>query len=204
MTPALSKPFIYLASASPRRRELLAQVGIPVKLISGEIDETPLTDESPAAYVERLAFAKARAGYATLRATGLPPGLLLAADTTVALGSEIFGKPEHADDAMRMLARLSASEHEVLTAVAVSDGERFEAIVSVSSVRFRALQAAEIAAYVASGEPMDKAGAYGIQGLGAVLVDTIKGSFSGIVGLPVAETVALLQRFAYPFWGVSP
>lgn len=203
MTQTMSKPSIYLASASPRRRELLAQVGIPVQLVSGEIDETPLADENPAAYVERLALAKARAGYATLRGRGQASGLLLAADTTVALGTEIFGKPAHAEEAAHMLSRLSAGEHTVLTAVAVTDGERYEAVVSVSGVRFRALDAAEIAAYVASGEPMDKAGAYGIQGLGAVLVEEIHGSFSGIVGLPLAETVALLRRFGYPFWVVA-
>lgn len=195
-----SKPAIYLASASPRRRELLGQIGIPFERIACEIDETPLPGEAAPAYVERLARAKAAAGIAAMRAAGLAPRLLLAADTTVALGDLILGKPLDAADARAMLARLSGSRHQVLTGVAISDGERCAYALSCSEVCFRELGEAEIAAYVASGEPMDKAGSYGAQGLGAVLIASISGSFSGVVGLPLAETCQLLQSLGYPFW----
>lgn len=196
----MSKPTIYLASGSPRRRELLTQVGIPFERIVCEIDETPLPGEGAHAYVERLARGKAAAGVAAVREAGLPMRLVLAADTTVALDDRILGKPVDAADACDMLASLSGRTHEVLTGVAVSDGERVEVAVSTSTVRMRTLDAREIAAYVATGEPMDKAGSYGAQGVGAVLIEEVRGSFSGIVGLPLAETVALLGRFAYPYW----
>ncbi|MGQ5521775.1 Maf family protein [Chitinimonas sp. PSY-7] len=194
------RPAIYLASASPRRRELLTQIGIRFERVSCEIDETPKPSETAIAYVERLARAKAEAGIAAALAAGLPKRLLLAADTTVAFGNVILGKPLDADDAQAMLGQLSGSSHEVLTGVAISNGERTEYALSRSTVRFRTLSASEIAAYVASGEPMDKAGSYGAQGLGAVLINEIQGSFSGVVGLPLTETVTLLQRFDYPFW----
>lgn len=197
----MTSPPIYLASGSPRRRELLNQIGVPIERIGSEVDETPLAGEGAHAYVLRLARAKAEAGLAAMRSAGLPPRLLLAADTTVALDDAILGKPLDAADAAAMLARLSGRSHEVLTAVALTDGERVETALSASTVRFRALTAAEIAAYVASGEPLDKAGSYGAQGLGAVLVEEIRGSFSGVVGLPLCETAALLRRFGYPVLG---
>ncbi|QNM96945.1 Maf family protein [Chitinimonas koreensis] len=197
----MTRPPIYLASGSPRRRELLNQIGVPIERIGSEVDETPLAGEGAHAYVLRLARAKAEAGLAAMRAAGLPPRLLLAADTTVALDDAILGKPLDAADAAAMLARLSGRSHEVLTAVALTDGERVETALSASTVRFRALEAAEITAYVASGEPLDKAGSYGAQGLGAVLVEEIRGSFSGVVGLPLCETAALLRQFGYPVLG---
>lgn len=196
----MTRPLIYLASGSPRRRELLAQIGIPFERIVSEVDETPFDGEGAHAYVERLARAKAAAGVTVARAAGQPARLVLAADTTVALDDRILGKPLDAADARAMLASLSGRMHEVLTGVAVSDGERVEVAVSTSSVRFRSLAAHEIDAYVATGEPMDKAGSYGAQGMGAVLIDEVRGSFSGIVGLPLTETVDLLRRFAYPYW----
>jgi septum formation protein len=194
------RPAIYLASGSPRRRELLTQIGIPFDRISGDVDETPLPGEGAHAYVERLAREKAAAGIATMRTTGLSPRLVLAADTTVALDDHILGKPANAEDACAMLGRLSGRTHEVLTGVAISDGVRVETAVSISTVVFRDLPPGEIRAYVATGEPMDKAGSYGAQGIGAVLIRELRGSFSGVVGLPLTEVLALLQRFDYPYW----
>lgn len=194
----MTKPLIYLASASPRRRELLTQIGVPFELIRCEIDETPQHNERPYDYVARLARAKAAAGVDVYQQQGLAPRLLLAADTTVALGETILGKPIDTRDAEQMLANLAGRTHQVLTGVAISDGERVELVVSVSDVTFRTLSTDEIATYVASGEPIDKAGAYGAQGLGALLIEKLSGSFSGVVGLPLAETGILLRRFAYP------
>jgi len=196
----MTRPAIYLASGSPRRRELLAQIGIPFERITGEVDETPWPQEGAHTYVERLARAKAAAGVAAMRAQGLASRLVLAADTTVALDDHILGKPIDAADATAMLRRLSGRVHEVLTGVAVSDGERVLSVISASEVRFRSLSEAEIAAYVATGEPLDKAGSYGAQGVGAVLIESLSGSFSGVVGLPLAETVTLLQQFGYAYW----
>jgi septum formation protein len=197
----MTKPTIYLASGSPRRRELLAQIGIPFERIASEVDETPRENEGAHAYVERLAREKAAAGVAAMRAAALPARLVLAADTTVALDDHILGKPADAAEARAMLSQLSGRSHEVLTGVAISDGERVEAAVSTSTVVFRALSAQEIAAYVATGEPMDKAGSYGAQGIGAVLIAELRGSFSGVVGLPLTEVLALLERHGYPYWG---
>jgi septum formation protein len=197
---------LYLASRSPRRRELLAQIGIGFTLLSfrsgeradAEVDETPLADEEPDAYVRRVALAKAGHGRRLIGLRHLPQHLLLAADTTLAVDGEIVGKPVDAADATRVLHRLSGRSHRVLTAVAVADGQRIECVVSDSEVRFRELGEAEIHRYVASGEPMDKAGAYGIQGRAAIFVDRITGSHSGIVGLPLCETACLLRRFGFP------
>ncbi len=196
----MTKPILYLSSASPRRKELLAQVGIPVVVIPADIDETPLPDEQAAHYVERLARAKARAGQALVAAQGLSASLVLAADTTVVLDEVIFGKPADAAAAVTMLAQLSGRSHDVLTAVAVVNGDEIAACVVCSKVGFRQLDEHEIHAYVQSGEPFGKAGSYGIQGLGAVLVASMAGSFSGVVGLPLSETVSLLQGLGYPFW----
>lgn len=182
-------PFVYLASASPRRRELLAQIGIACETLPTGVDESPLPGESPADMVCRLAAAKARAGIRSDRSRSAP---VVAADTAVALGGEIFGKPRDAADARRMLGRLSGRTHEVWTAVAVADDDRERVELSRSEVTFRPMDADEIQAYVQTGEPLDKAGGYAIQGLGAVFIAGLKGSYSGVMGLPLLETARLL------------
>jgi septum formation protein len=193
---------LYLASGSPRRRELLTQVGIPFTPVSASIDETPLAAEDPQSYVLRLALGKAEAGLASLGAGA--PGVVLGADTAVVLDGQILGKPRDQADALAMLAGLSGREHEVLTAVAVVDGMRHESLCIRSRVRFRPITDDEARAYWASGEPQDKAGAYAIQGLGAVFVTHLHGSYSAVVGLPVSETAALLARFGIPCWQGLP
>ncbi len=192
---------LYLASGSPRRRELLTQIGIPFTVVSASIDETPLPGEAAGAYVERLARGKAAAGLALLTASGTrEPLAVLGADTAVVLDGRILGKPLDRDDALAMLAALSGREHEVLTAVAVTDGQRTESLCITSRVAFNPISESRAQAYWASGEPQDKAGAYAIQGLGAVFVQGLQGSYSGVVGLPVAETAELLARFGIPCW----
>lgn len=188
---------LYLASASPRRRELLLQIGVPHQRLAAPIDESVLPGETPAAYVERLARAKAAAGLAAL---GPADACVLGADTAVVLDGRILGKPESRDDGLAMLAALSGRSHEVLTAVAVADGERCRAQVVSSRVRFRAIAPAEREAYWATGEPLDKAGGYAIQGLAAIFVAGLEGSYSAVVGLPLAETAALLAEFGIPCW----
>ena len=188
---------IYLASASPRRRELLAQLAIQVERISADIDETPLPGENARDYTERLARSKAEAGWAAVLRQNLPPRLLLAADTTVALDGEIFGKPDNTADAECMLRALSGRSHQVMTGVAVCREGEIITCCSVTEVRFRPLNDDDIAAYLASGEPFDKAGAYAIQGRAAVFVEHIAGSFSGVVGLPLFETAQLLGLCGY-------
>jgi len=190
---------LYLASGSPRRRELLTQIGVPFSAISADIDETPLNHESPLAYVERLARGKAEAGRSTLLASG-EEFCVLGADTAVVLNGKILGKPVDEVDACAMLMLLAGQEHEVLTAIAVLDGERCESRVVRSLVRFRDISREEAAAYWASGEPRDKAGGYGIQGLGAVFVAGLNGSYSAVVGLPLCETCELLGHFGIPCW----
>lgn len=189
---------LYLASGSPRRRELLTQIGVPFSAISADIDETPFPHESPAAYVERLARGKAEAGRRTL--VSAAPFCVLGADTAVVLDGKILGKPVDEADACAMLMMLSGKEHEVLTAIAVLEGERCESRVVRSLVRFRPISREEAAAYWASVEPRDKAGGYGIQGLGAVFVAGLNGSYSAVVGLPVCETAELLGHFGIPCW----
>lgn len=188
---------LILASASPRRRELLDQIGVRYRVQVADVDETLQPGEAPAAYVTRLALAKARAVAALPVAAGLP---VLGADTTVVIDGEVLAKPVDAADAVRMLTRLAGREHQVLTAVALVAGARAETGLSVTTVRFRPLAAATIDRYVATGEPMDKAGGYGIQGLGGALVASLTGSYTGVVGLPIAETVDLLDAFAVPYW----
>jgi len=190
---------LYLASGSPRRRELLAQIGVPFRPLSAAIDETPQPNEHPAAYVARLALGKAQAGHGCLPA-GSAGAVVLGADTAVVVAGSILGKPQDQAEALAMLALLSGREHEVLTAVALFDGQRSEVVNVVTQVRFRAIGASEAAAYWASGEPADKAGGYGIQGLGAVFVEGLRGSYSAVVGLPLCETAALLGRFGIPCW----
>ncbi len=189
---------LYLASGSPRRRELLTQIGVPFTVVSAAIDETPLTNESPASYVERLARGKAAAGRATLAdATG---ACVLGADTAVILDGRILGKPVDQADALAMLLALSEREHEVLTAIALIDGQRCETQLVSSRVRFRRISADEATTYWHSGEPQDKAGGYAIQGLAAVFVAGLSGSYSAVVGLPVCETAELLGQFGIPCW----
>jgi septum formation protein len=205
--PTVAAPdhaFVYLASQSPRRRALLAQLGLRVEPLppAPEEDAESLEafrgGESPTDYVQRVAQAKLDAARARRAARGLPPGPILAADTIVAIGGALLAKPADADDARAMLARLSGITHRVLTAVRVAHGARTLRAITVSRVRFARLSTAAIDAYVASGEPMDKAGAYAIQGGAAAFVRSIQGSYSGIVGLPLAETVALLRRAGLP------
>lgn len=187
---------LYLASASPRRHELLLQIGVVHRRIAAPIDESVLPGETPAVYVERLARAKAAAGLAALG----EPGCVLGADTAVVLDGRILGKPADRAEALEMLAALSARSHEVLTAVAVADGARCLARVVGSRVRFRSIAPAEIEAYWATGEPRDKAGGYAIQGLAAIFVECLEGSYSAVVGLPLAETAALLAEFGVACW----
>lgn len=185
---------LYLASGSPRRRELLAQIGVSFSRIAAPVDETPYPDEPARDYVLRLAHAKAASGWAAMLAQGLPLKPVLAADTTVALNGLILGKPDDAADAARMLRILSGSTHEVLTSLGLHTAGGIEVVLNCSRVQFAELTDAQIAAYVASGEPMDKAGAYGIQGLGGLFVARLEGSYTGVMGLPLHDTAALLAR----------
>jgi septum formation protein len=190
MTSAASPAaHLYLASRSPRRLELLGQLGLRPALVAADVDETPAPGERPKDYVQRIALAKARAGVAALAKAPARP--VLAADTAVVVDERILGKPAGADDALAMLGLLSGRGHEVLTAVAVI-GRREQVRLSLSRVRFRDISPAEAAAYWASGEPGDKAGAYAIQGRGALFVAELRGSYSGVVGLPLFETAELL------------
>ena len=183
--------FIFLASGSPRRRELLQQIGVSFQVIGIELDETARADEAPLAYVSRLAEAKAAAGWQRSRGVGSAP--VLAADTAVVLDERILGKPGDVKDAIGMLLKLSSRTHEVLTAVAVRTEAGTQLKVSRSTVTFRSIDAAEARDYWATGEPRDKAGAYAIQGYAAVFISDLKGSYSGVMGLPLFETAELLE-----------
>ncbi len=194
MNDHAERPFLHLASASPRRSELLRQLGLSFDIKPAHIDETPRDGETPVAYVQRLAREKARAAWEMLESPDAP---VLAADTAVVLDGLILGKPTDAADAAQMLGALSGRRHEVLTAIALLDAAREEVAVSRTGVSFRSLRPAEIAGYWRTGEPAGKAGGYAIQGLGAVFVDEIHGSYSGVVGLPLFETAQLLARFGY-------
>ena len=205
MTPMY--PRIYLASKSPRRRDLLRQIGVNFDVLTfragergedADVDETPLPGEAVERYVERLALAKAQAGMRRVLWRKLLPHPVLAADTTLEVDGEIVGKPRDAAEAHAILERLSGRRHRVLTAVAMSDGERTRSRLSVSEVAFRRLSEHDIRRYIATGEPFDKAGAYGIQGHAAIFVEEIRGSYSGIMGLPLFETAALLEIFGHP------
>jgi septum formation protein len=192
-------PGIVLASASPRRRELLSQLGVPHEVLVVDADETPRPEETPDALARRLAQAKATTGLARERAAaaGRASRAVLGSDTVVALGGEVFGKPADRADGLRMLAALSGREHEVFTAVAIAapDGRLLEAL-SATVVRMRAITPAEAEAYWDTGEPAGKAGGYAIQGLGAMFIEQIQGSYSGVMGLPLYETARLLQSLA--------
>lgn len=190
---------LYLASGSPRRRELLEQLGLHLERIHADINESVLPGEEAVAYTERLARQKAEAGWAVVSRCGLPSRPLLSADTTVVLDGCIYGKPADADDARRMLRAFSGRTHQVVTSVAVREGERQALRTSVTDVSFRVLSDTDIERYLDTGEPFDKAGAYGIQGRAGVFVERINGSFTGVMGLPLFETAALLSEFGYRF-----
>jgi len=187
-------PVLLLASASQRRRELLLQLGVPHIARGAHLDETPQLAESAHNYVARIATAKASA----LRQaqSSLP---VLGADTVVVLDGVIYGKPRGRDDALAMLARLSGRVHEVLTAVALADGRGVALAVNASAVRFRAMSEQECRDYWDSGEPHDKAGAYAIQGFAAAFIESLQGSYSGVMGLPLFETAALLRAAGVPY-----
>lgn len=198
MTASVPHSFIYLASKSPRRQALLQQAGIAFRLLppddqaAAEALEAALPGEDPSVYVKRVVRAKLDAAVHRLQAQALPVAPVLAADTTVAVGGTMLGKPIDPDDARRMLKLLSGRTHRVLTAVALAIGSRREVVVNVSRVTFARLSRATIEDYVASGEPFDKAGGYGIQGRAGTFARRIEGSYSGIMGLPLYETEALL------------
>lgn len=202
----LRNPRIHLASRSPRRRELLTQMGVQFDTIvfrnspreDREIDETPQAGEAPMIYVERVARAKAEHGWRIVGWRKFLPQPVLAADTTLEFEGEIIGKPVDADDAKMILRRLSGKTHRVLTAVAVAFEGRLESVVSLSEVRFGVLDEAELRDYVSTGEPMDKAGAYGIQGRAGLFVAHLAGSYTGVMGLPIYESGVLLKRFGFP------
>lgn len=181
---------LVLASASPRRAELLRQLGLSFEVRPVDLDETPRDKEPSADYVERLALEKAQAAQRALEA-----GLVLGSDTTVTIDSEIFGKPTDFDDFRKMMNRLSGTEHQVMSAVALVDGAKKETALSVTNVCFRVLNEDEIRNYWQTGEPQDKAGGYAIQGMAAGFIREIVGSYSGVMGLPLYETSELLRKF---------
>ena len=192
---------IYLASKSPRRRELLKQIGIQFELLMmreqsprGDVDEAPLANEAAHAYVERIALLKARIAMKAMRERRLPTRLILTADTTVTIDAEVLGKPVDHDDAVRMLSRLSGQSHQVLTAIAVASDREIKHLVTTSVVTFATLSADDIKRYVDSGEPMDKAGGYAVQGLAAKFISSLTGSYSGVMGLPLYDTTTLLRQ----------
>ena len=195
--------FVYLASQSPRRRQLLEQIGVRHELLLPDADEDAEAleavrpGEAPLAYVRRVTALKLDAALARLKRRGLPSAPVLCSDTTVALGRTILGKPADAAEARRMLQALSGTTHRVLTAVAVQGARRRLQAVSDSRVRFSPLTPARIRDYVATGEPLGKAGAYAVQGHAATFIEHLSGSYSGIMGLPVFETAALLRQVGF-------
>jgi septum formation protein len=203
---SITQPRIYLASQSPRRRELLKQIGVNFEMLllrsdvcrNMDVDETVRGDEQPEVHVRRICQEKIAAGRTSLRLRNLPVFPVLAADTVVALDGRIFGKPENAEQAAEMLRQLSGREHQVLSAVAVALGEHVEVALSTSTVRFTTLSEERIRRYLLTSEYNDKAGGYAIQGQAGAFVEHISGSYSGVMGLPLFETVQLLKLFAYP------
>ncbi len=193
--PAAAAPVICLASMSPRRRELLAQIGVPHSVIAAHVDESLLQGEAPADYVARLARLKATT--VLQRDETLP---VLAADTTVVLEGSLYGKPTGRADGLAMLESLAGTTHQVLTAVALATEQGVALRVNRSSVRFRDIERAEMEAYWETGEPCDKAGSYAIQGYGAVFVAALTGSYSGVMGLPLFETAELLRDAGIHCW----
>jgi septum formation protein len=187
-------PPLILASQSPRRAELIGRLGLEFETLPADIDESYLGDEMPAAHAERLAREKAVAIARTR-----PEALVVGSDTIVVLGSDVLGKPRDEAEAVEMLLRLSGREHEVHTGIAVAFGDRIESGLERVRVRFRALDREECQAYVATGEPMDKAGAYGIQGFGSAIVEAIDGDFFAVMGLPVVRMLSLIERFGWRY-----
>lgn len=183
---------IYLASASPRRRELLDQIGVSFSILSVDVDESPLAGEAPEIYVERLARLKASTAQSQLN-TALP-AVFIGADTSVVVDGQILGKPANREDAFMMLSRLSGRTHQVMTGVAVAVAEQLQSIVSTSQVSFRPVSEAEMLAYWNTGECSDKAGAYAIQGKAALFISHLQGSYSSVMGLPIYETGILLKQ----------
>jgi septum formation protein len=196
--------FVYLASGSPRRRALLEQIGVRFQVLGVAVDESPRPDEAALAYVIRLASAKAEAGWGESRLMSPGNSPVLAADTAVVLDGRILGKPAHRRDALDMLRQLSGRTHEVLTGIAVITQRGVESRVSRSEVTFRAISDLEAGAYWDTGEPCDKAGAYAIQGRAAIFVADLRGSFSGVMGLPLYETAELLAKAGVPRWLKEP
>lgn len=194
-TDAAPAPFapIWLASRSPRRRELLAQLGVVHDLLLFDIDETPAPGEDPQAYVQRIARSKAETGGQELKRRGLEARPVLAADTSVIIDGHILGKPGNAERAEIMLRQLSGHSHQVMTAVALAWQQRVHAALSISTVTFAELEEDDIHRYAHSGEPLDKAGGYAIQGQAAAFIRHLSGSYSGVMGLPAFETVQLLR-----------
>ena len=184
---------IYLASRSPRRAELLQQIGVQFSVLPSDIDESERENENPADYVLRLAKTKAEACMALLVQGNKEIRPVLAADTTVSIDGRILGKPRDEEDARAMLQLMSGRRHEVLTALAIASAQGMEASLSITQVEMAVLAQDEIEAYICSGEPFDKAGAYGIQGLASTFIKRIEGSYSGVMGLPIYETVQLLK-----------
>ena len=203
---SIMQPRIYLASQSPRRRELLKQIGVHFELLllrsyspgRVDVDETPHHNEAPDVYVQRVSQEKAQFGFDVLHLRRLRPYPVLAADTTVTLDGRIFGKPGDAKQAADMLRELSGREHQVLTAVAIAMDQHIEVMLSSSTVRFTMLGEERIHRYVQTHEYADKAGGYAIQGQAGAFIEHIAGSYSGVMGLPLFETVELLKRFNYP------
>jgi septum formation protein len=198
-------PFIYLASQSPRRRQLLEQLGVRHELLlpdegeDTESIEAVMGNEAPATYVQRVTSLKLDAALLRCKRRGLKAAPILCSDTTVALNRTIYGKPADAADAQRMLGELSGKTHRVFTAVAIGTARKRVQILSESRVSFAAMSPSQIRAYVASGEPLGKAGAYAVQGRAAAYISHIRGSYSGIMGLPVFETAQLLQSMGFKF-----
>ncbi|MEJ2650260.1 MAG: Maf family protein [Gammaproteobacteria bacterium] len=187
-------PPLYLASASPRRRALLEQIGVPYGLLTVTVDETPRPGEPPEIYVLRLALDKARAGYARLPAAAAEEAWVLGADTSVAVNHQILGKPRDRAEGLAMLELLSGATHHVYTGVALVGNERAGSRLSVSAVGFRSLSREECEDYWRCGEPAGKAGGYAIQGRGAMFISRLEGSYSGVMGLPLFETAELLRE----------
>ncbi len=194
----MRRDFIYLASASPRRRVLLEQIGVPFRVRPSQVPEERAVGETPEACVMRLAMTKADSVWESLAAGQARP--VLAADTLVVVDDQVLGKPGDTGEAVDMLARLSGRTHRVLTAVALRYRDRVLSRLNATEVRFRATTNEERIAYCETGEPMGKAGSYAIQGRGAVLVEHLNGSYSSVVGLPLAETADLLVELGFPLW----
>ncbi len=186
---------VVLASQSPRRLELLKQIGISPEVHPAHIDETPLSEETPEDYVNRLARNKAEAV-----AQHYPGALVIGSDTSVVIDNQILGKPESPDHFFTMFKRLSGNQHQVMTAVAITDGQQTRSEVVITQVSFYPVNERDMERYWFSGEPQDKAGGYGIQGMGALFVKEIKGSYSAVVGLPIAETGKILEKFGFSAW----